>query len=118
VKARYTPAPCAGRARKVHPKCRPPSVHPEGGILRLRDDGRFVRDNGDAGLAFIGLAPEDDGGAVIWVANCTCKVYLDCPVSKALAFAAHRYSSATVVRRRKSTLKLDRVRRVRKKRKR
>lgn len=101
--------------RKVHPKCRPPSVH--GGILRLRDDGRFVRDNGDAGLAFIGLAPEDDGGAIIWVANCACKVYLDCPVSKALAFAANRYSSATVERRRASTLKLDRVRRVRKRRK-
>ena len=89
-----------------------------GGILRLRDDGRFVRDNGDAGLAFIGLAPENDGGAVIWVANCTCKVYLDCPVSKALAYAADRYSSATVERRRTSKLKLDRVKRVRKPKKR
>ncbi len=98
--------------RKTHPKCRPPSVH--GGILRLRDDGRFVRDNGDPGLAFVGLAPENDGGAIIWVANCACQVYLDCPVSKALAHAADRYSSATVVRRRTSRLKLDRVRKLKK----
>lgn len=100
--------------RKTHPKCRPPSVH--GGILRLREhDGRWVRDNGNAGLAFIALAPENDGGAIIWVANCACKVYLDCPVSKALAFAANRYSSATVVRRRASRLKLDRMRKFKKK---
>jgi len=115
AKARYVKAPCA-RGRKAHALCRPPKTH--GAILRLRHDGRFVRDNGDAGLAFIGLAPENDGGAVIWVANCACKIYLDCPVSKALAFAANRYSSATVERRRKSTLKLDRIRRVRKLKKR
>lgn len=95
--------------RKSHPKCRPPQTHRP--ILRLRDDGRWVNDNGDAAVAFIGPAPDDVDGATIWVANCTCKIYLDCPVSKALAFAAHRYSSATVVRRRASTLKLDRVRR-------
>lgn len=97
---------------KTHPKCRPPAVH--GAILRLRDDGRWVRDNGDPSVAFIGLAPENDGGAIIWVANCACKVYLDCPVSKALAFAANRYSSATVVRRRSSKLKLDRMRQLKK----
>lgn len=108
-------ARCA-KSRKPHPKCRPPRVHSDGGILRLRDDGRFVRDNGDAGLAFIGLAPEDDGGAIIWVANCRCKVYLDCPVSKALAFAAGRYSSATVERRPTSRLKLNRVRKTKKRR--
>ena len=107
MKARCVPC-------KTHPKCRPPSVH--GGILRLRDDGRFVRDNGDPGLAFVGLASETDGGAIIWVANCTCKVYLDCPVSKALAYAANRYSSATVERRRASKLrrKVNKIRRPRK----
>ena len=105
MKARCTP-------RKSHPKCRPPRVH--GGILRLRDDGRFVRDNGDPGLAFIELEPQVNTGVTIWVANCSCKIYLDCPVSKALAFAADRYSSATVERRRASTRKLDRVRKLKK----
>lgn len=83
-----------------------------GGVLRLCDDNRFVRDNGDPGLAFIGSDPED-GGATIWVANCNCKVYLDCPVARALAFAADRYSSATVVRR--SATRMDRWRKRRKK---
>lgn len=108
MKARCVP-------RKTHTKCRPPVLHAP--ILRLRDDGRWVRDNGDAGFAFIGLDPDGDG-AIVWVANCNCKIFLDCVVSKALAFAAPRYSSATVVRRRASSLKLDRVRRVKRKRKR
>jgi hypothetical protein len=86
--------------RKAHPKCRPASSHAP--VLRLRDDGRWLRDNGDPSVAFIGLDPSPDGGAIIWVANCKCKVYRDCPVSRALAFAANRYSSATVERRRTS----------------
>jgi len=96
----------------MHPKCRPAPSHAP--VLRLRDDGRWLRDNGDPSVAFIGLDPAPDGGAIIWVANCKCKVYRDCPVSRALAFAANRYSSATVVRRRRSPKqrrKIDRVRR-------
>ena len=87
------------KRKKPHPRCRPIAGH--GPVLRLRDDGRWVRDNGDPSLAFVGL-DADGGGAIVWVANCACKVFLDCPVSKALAFAANRYSSATVERRRAS----------------
>lgn len=97
--------------RKPHPKCRPQRTAHGTVPLRLRDDGRWVRDNGDPGRAFIGLAADavDATGATIWVANCNCTSYLDCPVSKALAYAASRYDTATVVRRRASP-KLDRKR--------
>jgi hypothetical protein len=88
------------KPRKAHPKCRPPQTH--GPIVRLTDRGRWARDNGDPGLAFIGLEPDPGTGALIWVANCDCKVFMDCPVSKALAFAADRYDTATVERRRRS----------------
>jgi hypothetical protein len=83
-------------AKKPHPKCRPPRSHDK--TLRLRDDGRWVHDNGDAGLAFIRAADETGDAATIWVANCYCKTYLDCPVSKAFARAtALGFGTASVV---------------------
>lgn len=99
------------RDRKTHPKCRPPSDHVP--IMRLRDDHRWVTDNGDPSLAFVAPDRDSDGdGAIVYVAHCTCKVFLDCPLSRALAFAGNRYASATVVRRRASKpRKVDRVRR-------
>lgn len=103
---------CWQKVKKPHPLCRPPSDHTP--IVRLRIDHRWVSDNGDPGLAFIGPDPDGDG-AIVYVANCRCKNYLDCPVSRALAFAGNRYATATVVRRRAvRSRKVDRVRRRRK----
>jgi len=108
-------ARCA-KGRKPHPKCRPARNSVGTVPLRLRDDGRWVRDNGDPGLAFVGLAADatDADSATIWVANCACTVYAKCPVAKALAYAADRFMSASVVRRRATTLKLNRVRKSKK----
>jgi hypothetical protein len=83
-------------ARKAHAKCRPPQAHVK--TLRLREDGRWVGDNGDPGLAFIRSADEEGVMATIWVANCKCTRYLDCPVSTAFARAtAIGFSGASVI---------------------
>lgn len=86
---------------KSHPLCRPPSR--ADGILRLRDDGRWVNDDHKPGLAFIGVphykptCPVPTAEA--WVANCSCVVHADCPASKALNKACAIYDGASLVRR-------------------
>jgi len=83
-------------ARMKHARCRPPKAHTK--TLRLREDGRWVNDNGDPGLAFIRAADETGDAATIWAANCKCTCYLDCPVSTAFARAtALGFSSASVI---------------------
>jgi hypothetical protein len=80
----------------IHARCRPPKAHVK--TLRLREDGRWVSDNGDPSLAFIRAADETGDSATIWVANCKCTRYLDCPVSTAFARAsALGFGSASVI---------------------
>lgn len=97
--------------RKIHPKCRPPSVHKP--MMQLRDDHRWVRASGAPGLAFV--VAEDDDTATVYVAHCKCVDYLNCPVSRALAYGAERFGAATVVRRPATRLlpKQDKIRRPR-----
>lgn len=84
--------------KRKHPLCRPPQSHAP--TMRLRPhDRRWVRDNGDPGLAFVQPTPDEDS-AIVYVANCACKNFLDCPLSHALAYAGDRYATATVIRRR------------------
>jgi len=77
----------------------------EGRILRLLPDGKTWRnDNGDPGCAFLRVGDNlSDTDATVWIANCRCIRFLDCPVAKALARAANLgCDTATVVRRRRS----------------
>jgi len=96
-------------ARQVHARCRPPKAHVK--TLRLREDGRWVGDNGDPSLAFIRATDETGASATIWVANCMCTHYLDCPVSTAFARAtALGFNSATVIGVRASRKRVTRKR--------
>ena len=103
-----------------HPKCRPGKTAVGTRPLQLRGNGRWGKDNGDPGLAFVGLAVDatDAISATTWVANCKCTEYRKCPVARALAFATDNgYVAVTVVRRRQARgKKLDRVRRARRRR--
>ncbi len=93
------------RQHAPHPKCRPGKTSPGTKAIQLRANGRWGKDNGDPGLAFVGLAVDatDAVSATVWVANCACKVYRKCPVSRALAFATDNgYAAVTVERRRQA----------------
>lgn len=105
---------CWKNVRKTHPKCRPPSEHKP--MMQLRDDHRWIRASGTPGLAFV--TDEGDDTATVYVANCACADYFNCPVSRALAFAGNRYSAATVIRRRavRKPYKQNKIRRSRKSR--
>jgi hypothetical protein len=98
-----------------HPRCRPGKTSVGTRALQLRRNGRWGKDNGDPGLAFIGIVAgaTDATSATVWVASCTCKEYRKCPVARALAHAINvGYYAATVVRRRQARgHKIDRVRR-------
>lgn len=101
-----TRASVTARARlhAVHPKCRPGRTAHGTKPLKLHQKGRWVRDDGSPGLAFIGMAAgeTDPQTATVWVANCDCKVYLKCPLAKALAYAGNRYEAVSVERRRRA----------------
>jgi hypothetical protein len=107
----------------AHPRCRPGKTSVGTKALQLRRNGRWAKDNGDPGLAFIGIAAgeRDAISATVWVAYCQCKEYRKCPLARALAKAPDEgYVSATVVRKRQARgRKIDRVhRRVGRRRKR
>jgi hypothetical protein len=87
-----------------HPKCRPGKTAHGTKALQLRPNGRWGKDDGGPGLAFIGTAASeiDPQTATVWVANCSCKIYLQCPLAKALAYAGDRYEATTVERRRRA----------------
>jgi len=93
-----------------HPKCRPGKTSTGTKPLQLRSNGRWGKDNGDPGLAFIGIAADatDAISATVWVAHCKCKEYRKCPVSKALMRAPDEARGR----------RIDRVRRIPRRRKR
>jgi len=98
-----------------HPKCRPGKTSHGTRPMQLRANGRWGKDNGNPGLAFVGI-PRDATDAitgVVWVAHCDCKYHHKCPVSRGLTFAVDNgYVAVSVERRRQARgVKTDRVRR-------
>jgi hypothetical protein len=83
---------------KDHFTCRPVNGSPLFGVIKfaktLRLDfanGRFrwhveksLEDDVKPAPAFIGILKDEDT-ATVWVTDCACKVYADCPVQIALA---------------------------------
>lgn len=88
---------------KGHSLCRPPSgMH---NVMRLGEDGRWRKDNKLPGRAFVGLAKPDTGDpmlddVIVWIARCSCKTYLGCPVSRGMIYAADKYGGSATVHRR------------------
>jgi len=86
-----------------HPKCRPGKTAHGTKALQLRSNGRWGKDNGEPGLAFIGIAAGETSATsgTVWIANCACKEYGQCPLARALAVAPeHDFYAVSVVRRR------------------
>lgn len=94
--------------KQTHPLCRPPKGATE--VLRLKENGRWIKDDGEPGLAFVGLSGRitntvtneitaENVDASAWVASCNCKVHGECPASKALNKACDVYDGASLVRR-------------------
>jgi hypothetical protein len=87
--------------QKHHALCRPPKALPKAEIWRLpAGTGRWRKDNGDPGRAFVMIDGDD---ATVWVANCKCPIFLKCPVAIALAKVSALGCEAATVERRRAT---------------
>lgn len=83
-----------------HPRCRPP--RDAGADVRmLNDQGRWIRDTGTPGLAFLAATAADPGDAVLWIATCRCPSFRTCPLPRGMARATTEgFDMTSVVRRR------------------
>jgi len=97
------------RKLRAHPYCRPPRGASD--VLRLGDDNQWRPDNGMPGRAFVGLnvaqvcprygnQDQNISSPVVWVAFCKCKIYANCPASKAADKACDHFGSCVIHRRR------------------
>lgn len=91
-----------------HPKCRPPddamgalNILLEGAKLPLKlfDDGKWRRDDGKPGVAFIGSRENGDNTNFAWVASCQCHKGpepMKCPRIRALTHAREKLDIESV----------------------
>lgn len=88
--------------KSKHAVCRPP-VGANRAAWRVNDRGKFVKDDGKAGMVFVVESLTDNTHALIVAPSCQCHLKPDqrrrCPIVKAWAWAAEKYDTASFVER-------------------
>lgn len=84
-----------------HKLCRPPKNAQR--VFRLSETRgrglRWVSDNGEPGLVFVGLLKPETGDpeldeVFVWMPECDCKIYGTCVRSKAFIFAGEKFQGS------------------------